>query len=164
MISTSIRGSNTGRNLERRIRRGAVAGLLGTVAMTVPILVGRRLGLVTTPPPVEITANVSRRTSLLPDQSSPVFPVLWSSAHLAYGAGAGVVFTIIRDGLPARTSLAGLIFGFSVWAVSYLGLVPALGLYPGPKEDSRSRELVMIVAHGVFGVSVANAVRHLPRG
>lgn len=162
MISERVRGSNTGRNLEQRIRRGAVAGVLGTIAMTVPILTGQRLGLVTTPPPVEITANVSHRTSLLPDPSSPAFPLLWSSAHLAYGAGAGMVFTVIRDGLPARTSLAGLIFGFSVWAVSYLGLVPALGLYPGPTEDARSREIVMIIAHGVFGVGVANAVQHLP--
>lgn len=162
MISRSVRGSNTGRNLEQRIRRGAVAGVLGTVAMTVPILAGQRLGLVTTPPPVEITANVSHRTSLLPDPSSPTFPLLWSSAHLTYGAGAGIVFTTTFDQLPARTSLAGLVFGLTVWAVSYLGLVPALGLYPGPTEDARSREIVMIVAHGVFGVTIANAVRHLP--
>lgn len=156
-------GPTTSQHLRQQVHLGAVAGLFGTAAMTVPILLGRRLGLLTTPPPVEITANVAHRTSLLPDPSRPGFPLLWPAAHLAYGAGAGMGFVVIRDRLPARTALAGLLYGATVWAMSYLGILPALSLYPGPTQDSRSREAVMIVAHGVFGLSVAATTRHLAR-
>lgn len=141
------------------VRRGAVAGIVGTVTMTVPILVARRVGLLATPPPVEISANVAQRLPLLPRPGQSGFPVVWVGGHLAYGAACGAVFAVGRRRLPVDPLPAGLLFGGAVWATSYLGVVPALGLYPDPGEDSRRRLLVMVVAHAVFGVTVALTIR-----
>lgn len=160
-----MRGSGaketTGNIVKDQIVRGAVAGIVGTILMTIPILVGRRLGLFHTPPPVEISANIARRTWLLPERSNPVFPLAWIGAHFAYGAASGVGFTLLRRYLPASPAQAGLLFGLGVWAISYLGYVPALHLYPDPEDDSRPRQAVMIFAHGVFGVSVAGTSQRL---
>lgn len=157
-------GSNTGttrENIKGQMLRGAVAGMVGTVFMTIPILAARRLGFFHTPPPVEISANLARRTPLLPERSNPLFPVAWLGAHFAYGAASGIGYTLLRRYLPVPTAWAGLLFGLGVWAISYLGYVPALHLYPEPDDDSRPRQVVMILAHAVFGVSVAETNRRL---
>lgn len=141
--------------LLRLVQDGVIAGLVGTIAMTPPILIARRLRLFATPPPAQITANLSRRTAVLPEPDAPVFPLVWAGAHLAYGAGAGIVFAVSRRWLPRRVVAAGLLFGGGVWAISYLGYVPALRLYPEPADDARPRQVVMIAAHGIFGVALS---------
>lgn len=129
--------------------------------MTVPILLSQRLHLLHTPPPVEISDNVARRTWLLPDRSHKSFPLVWIGAHLSYGMVCATVYSLTRRFLPGSHSLAGLIFGLVVWAVSYLGYVPALRLYPWPADDSRPRQIVMVVAHALFGLTVAEASRRM---
>ena len=145
------------------IRRGTMAGLVGAVTMTVPILAARRLGFLATPPPLEISANVTRRVPVLPRRGQRGFPAVWLGGHLAYGGACGIAYVAVRRHLPASPVLAGLLFGQAVWATSYLGVIPALGLYPGPEDDSRSRLLVMVGAHGVFGVTVALVSQALER-
>ena len=142
--------------------RGALSGIAGTVVMTIPILVTKELKLFHTPPPVEISANVARKTPLLPDRATPGFPVVWLGAHLAYGAVCAMGFVISRPiFLSDNPVRAGLVFGGVVWGVSYLGYLPALGLYPWPDDDARPRVAVMIVAHAVYGVTVAEVERRL---
>jgi len=148
-------------SIRRHLIRGAVAGVGGTVVMTVPILVSQRLHLLHTPPPVEISANVARRTWLLPDRSHRSFPIVWIGAHLGYGMACATVYSLIRRYLPERDSWAGLTFGLGVWAVSYLGFVPALRLYPWPADDSRPRQIVLTVAHAFFGLTVAGLTSRL---
>ena len=133
--------------------------MVGTVVMTVPILVSQRVRFFHIPPPVEISANIARRTWLLPDRAHKSFPVVWIGAHLSYGMTCGMVYRLVRRFLPRSQTLAGLFFGLGVWAISYLGFVPALRLYPWPTDDARPRRIVMIVAHGVFGVAVAKTPR-----
>ncbi len=74
-----------------------------------------------------------------------------SESCVAYGAVSGVVFRSVRRWLPDSSVLAGVLFGGAVWAVSYVGVMPSLGLYPWPREDRPSRVAVMIGAHLVYG-------------
>ena len=159
MVASSMKNMST----KHRILHGALAGVMGTVVMTIPILASQRLHLLHTPPPVEISANVARRTWLLPDRSHRAFPVVWIGAHLGYGATCGIVYRLVRRFLPRSRPLAGLVFGLGVWAVNYLGVVPALRLYPWPADDSRPRQIVMIVAHGIFGVTIAKSTSFLEK-
>lgn len=157
-----------GKRVRNQVLCGAVAGVAGAVVMTIPIVVSQRLRLFHTPPPEEISDNVARRTWLLPDPSHRVFPVLWIAAHLGYGATCGTLFSLLRrwlpGWLPGSARSAGPVFGLSVWAVGYLGFVPALRLYPWPANDSRPRQVVMIVAHGLFGLTVAGVDDRLRQG
>ena len=131
--------------------------------MTAPILAARRLGFLATPPPVEISANVARRVPLLPQRGQRGFWAVWIGGHLAYGGLCGIAYVAIRRYLPASQVLAGFEFGQAVWATGYVGVIPALGLYPGPENDTRSRLLVMVGAHAVFGVTVALVNQTLER-
>ena len=133
------------------ILRGGLAGLAGTGLMTAVIAAARASGLLWVPPPAQITGNVMRKTGAGAGAPRPV----WLAAHTAYGAICGSAYGLIRPALPASPVAAGLAHGGAVWALSYLGLMPALGLYPWPDDDSRPRAAVMIIAHAVFGIVTA---------
>lgn len=140
-----------------------LSGSLATIPMTVVILAGRRLSGFRTPPPVEITRRLSRRAGISPPRSKGGFRVFWLAGHIAYGAACGALYTRLRRRLPGDPVVAGLLAGGAVWGVSYLGYLPALSLYPAPEDDSSDRTLVMIAAHAVYGVALAETEHRLRR-
>ena len=144
--------------------RGGLAGLAGTAAMSGLMAAGHAAGLLGTPPPEVITERVQEAAGVRDDLPEPAFTASWVAAHAAFGAAAGAGYAVVRPLLPASALAAGLLWGGAVWAVSYLGLMPALGLYPPPGRDAPGRVGVMVAAHGVYGVTVASAERALARG
>ena len=135
--------------------RGAVAGLLATAPMTVVIGAGHAAGLMRNPPPVEITENVAEAAGADPERRSAAFQAGWLAAHAGYGIACGMIFVPLRGLLPRSDIAAGLLFGGAVWGISYIGLLPALRLYPAAPDDSRRRQAVMITAHAVYGTALA---------
>lgn len=137
------------------IVRSSIAGLLATGFMSVVVVAGRYTGLLGTPPPKVITARMEQEAGILHKLPYPVFQSSWMAAHLGYGIVCGALYGLARRWLPRAEVPGGLLFGGLVWAVSYLGLMPGLQLYPWPSEDTRSRQGVMIAAHAVFGIALA---------
>ncbi|MGI8616186.1 MAG: hypothetical protein ACR2L4_05320 [Actinomycetota bacterium] len=90
--------------------------------------------------------------------------VLSTISHLGYGAGAGAAYQLL---VPARAQGAGsgVAFALALYAGSYLGLLPALGLKPAGQRRSNVETGVMVLAHVVFGAvlgeSAARAKRSL---
>ncbi len=137
--------------------RGGVAGVIATGTMSAVIAVAKLAGLVHLVPPKQIAQRAGKKVgvdiSKLPE---PVFRALWLSSHLGYGTVCGIGYTlVVRRFVPGRPEIRGLLFGEALWAIGYLGFLPGLGLYPPPDDDSSSRTAVMIVAHAVYGVTVA---------
>jgi hypothetical protein len=141
-----------------RIASGAIAGLAGALTMTGPIAVGQRLGLFRTAPPAEISRNAAEATRL-PVAFRTASSRLWPVPHLVYGAGCGVLYSLIRRRLPHSVLAAGPLYGAAVWAVGYSGYLPVLQLYPSPPDDLHPRATTMIIAHLLFGLTVAALVQ-----
>jgi uncharacterized membrane protein YagU involved in acid resistance len=76
------------------------------------------------------------------------------AAHFGYGAAAGIAYIPLagKSGLPPAAE--GALFGLAVWGGSYLGLMPATGLYKSATEDAGARNALMITAHLVWGASL----------
>ena len=150
------------------VLRGAIAGIAGTVLMSVPVFASQRLGLFRTAPPVEISASLARKTPVLPSSSSTAFSLAWPVLHLAYGAAGGIIFSMIRRSMQESTDMqtvgSGLLFGGAVWGGSYLGYLPRIHLYPAPEDDARSRIAVMLIAHAIYGITVAVVDEYMSAG
>jgi len=71
--------------------------------------------------------------------------VLASFAHLAFGMGAGALFGLLSWSGQARplSALQGILFGVGVWAASYRGWIPMLGILPNPEHDRPGRPGVL---------------------
>ena len=138
---------------------GAAAGLLATVPMTAVMSGWRRLrpGAIPELPPRTITA---RATTAVADAPPPpeTLDGVTGVAHFAFGAVAGALFAAWGPRAPA----AGPAYGAAVWAVSYLGWLPALRLMPPPRRTGRELQAMMLVAHLVWGWSLARRLRSAP--
>jgi hypothetical protein len=134
--------------------RGPVYGCLSGLAASLPMtatMARLRLGLPEPDrfelPPAELAAEVG-----LPDR-----PAATLGAHFLYGGLMGALFGIQER----RSPLAGASFGVAVWAASYLGWIPAAGLLAPATRHPARRNALMLVAHVVWGVSLAAGLREI---
>ena len=131
---------------------GGIGGLVGTAAMSAVMQAAHKAGLIKTHPPEEI-AEAALDAAQGPEHSEETQDRLALGLHFAFGAGMGAVFAVLhrRLKLPIPGVLHGVLFGTLVWAVSYKGWVPALGIMPPPERDQPGRPQSMLLAHWVYG-------------
>ncbi|MGV3524047.1 MAG: DUF6789 family protein [Candidatus Sericytochromatia bacterium] len=133
---------------------GLVSGALATVPMTLAMKAlhsqlprRERYPL----PPAEITAKLSEDTQMTEKRDAPSQLALTLAAHFGYGAAAGGVYAPLAQRLPGHPLAKGIGFGLTVWAVSYLGLLPSLGILTPATEHPARRNALMIAVHVVWG-------------
>jgi hypothetical protein len=80
--------------------------------------------------------------------------------HWTYGAGGGVAFALLPEGLRRR-AWAGPAYGFVVWLGFELGIAPALGLKQARKLRVAER-LALAGDHLLYGL-VLSDTRRRPR-
>ena len=135
--------------------RGFAAGALATVGMSAVMFAARRAGLLGRMPPERITSHVLDRFRISRSRESQ--DLLAAILHIGFGGAAGAVFGVARRRVPVPGPgvLQGVVFGTAVWAVSYLGWVPALGIMPPPSRDRPGRPETMVAAHWLYGALLA---------
>jgi hypothetical protein len=81
--------------------------------------------------------------------------------HWALGIGAGVAYAVLRRRFRAMGRTAGLGFGTAFWALLDEGLVPALGLTPGPRAFPWQTHARGFAGHLTFGTVTDGTLRLL---
>jgi hypothetical protein len=152
-------------SLARTLGRGALAGLAGTAAMSLAMLAAKKTGLLGKVPPKKITQATLRALGL--PRAHRRDDLVTSLAHVGYGMGGGGLFALLARQLRRRQVevsrsvssrvLAGAAFGVGVWALSYAGWVPALGIMAPPHRDRPGRPTSMVLAHLIYGAVVGAA-------
>lgn len=74
--------------------------------------------------------------------------------HFSYGAAIGSLYFPIAKLQKFPKVVSGMIYGLGVWSVSYMGWMPAIGLYPQVNKIPFKRNLLMIGAHLVWGAAL----------
>lgn len=149
------------RPLPATVVRGAIAGALGTVTMSGLMLAAQRAGLFGRQPPELLTEAALDEADVEP-VSDVAEDVASTLAHFGAGATFGVAFAVADRALGHRGPgvLSGPVFGLGVWALSYKGVIPALGVLPPPEHDNPGRAATMAAAHVVWGATTASVLRH----
>jgi hypothetical protein len=86
---------------------------------------------------------------------------LGSVVHWALGIGSGAVYAVLRRRLEALGRAAGVGFGTMFWAAVDEGLVPALGLTPGPRAFPWQTHARGLAGHLTFGTVTDGTLRLL---
>jgi hypothetical protein len=147
-------------NTAQSLLAGGAAGLAATVPMTAAMAA---LFPALPPedqhplPPRHITERAAETVGADDDLSEPEKQGLTAAAHFGYGTAAGAVYGLIRPALPGPGACAGVGYGLAMWAVSYMGLLPKLRLYPHAEDESAERNALMIAAHVVWGAALGAA-------
>ncbi len=144
---------------------GAAAGAAATIPMTVVMetLHERLPGEPPRPlPPREVTEGFAVKAGVSRQLSERDVQNLTLAAHFGYGATCGAILGLIAPRNTAAAIGAGMAFGFGVWASSYLGWLPAMGVRQSATEDPLARSGLMIAAHVTWGAA-AGALLSLAR-
>jgi uncharacterized membrane protein YagU involved in acid resistance len=134
---------------------GALAGLAATGPMTA-LMVGAHEGLPRREryglPPEHVAANAAGAAGA-DEVSAERERRIWATVpmHFGYGAAMGAVYGLIGPRVPGPAPLKGVGFGLAVWAGSYLGLLPVMGLLRPATREPAGRNAMMIAAHVVWG-------------
>ncbi len=139
---------------------GAASGAVATVAMSALMGVFDALGIQESQPPREIASRTLASAGVAHDPESAPHNVFSALTHLAFGAAAGAAYAPIEKRLTVPPVASGIGWATVVWATSYLGWLPALGLQPPPRENA-PRLLPMLAAHVVYGAVLGVVTRAL---
>lgn len=144
----------TSLGLGSRLVVGALAGLAGTMVMTVAM---RRMhARLPAKERYPLTPREIVDAAAAPPESAARDLTL--AAHFAYGAGCGALLAAAD---PRAGRLTGATAGAAIWLVSYMGWVPAFGLLKPATGHPARRNAAMLAAHLAWGWSTAAAMREL---
>jgi hypothetical protein len=169
----------TGQTPLGAVARGVVAGLVGTGLMTVAQELSAKLhssgdggqqggdgeqhGEQDPWDQASAPAKVAKRVSegvFGHEVPAERIPLLTHGMHWGYGTGWGGVYGLAQGSLPPSTLRPGLLFGSTVWAMSYVQLVP-MGLYEPPWKYAAKDIAMEVGYHLVYGLGVASAFKVL---
>lgn len=149
-----------------KLLQGAAAGFIATAPMSLTMLIGWRL----LPqrekyhlPPRQITEEITERMGIEDHLDEPALVGLTVASHFGYGALFGWIYALFEHRTPMQSSLKGALTGVAIWIVSYLGWLPAMGILPPATSHPWRRNLLMILAHVVWGVTLGEVTRKLDR-
>ena len=149
---------------EQALLKGALAGFVATLPMTTFMLATQRL----LPkrqqyelPPEMITKELAHRAHIRHHLNKQLILSATTASHFGYGAAMGAAYGPLQKWVPLPTIVQGVLYGLLVWAASYLGLLPLLGISASGHREPMRRNLMMIVAHIVWGASMGAMARLL---
>lgn len=152
---------------EQALLQAALAGFIATIPMTIFMLVTQRFlpkGQHYELPPELITKDVARKVHVRWHMNKAAVLVATLAAHFGYGATIGMLYELIRKRILLPPPLKGTLFGFAVWAASYFVLLPLLGISETGQKEPGQRNLIMLVAHIVWGAVLGVATDVLTQG
>jgi uncharacterized membrane protein YagU involved in acid resistance len=133
---------------------GAVAGLAATVPMTAAMrAIHRQLPRHERDPlpPAQVTVNAAEVAGVAHKMSRRQKHHAVLATHYGIGTTAGAVYGLLAPYLAGPGVLNGVAYGLTVWASSYLGVLPATGLYKAPDREPARRHGMTAAAHVVWG-------------
>ncbi len=149
--------NNTATQPEHTLLKGTLAGLVATLPMTIFMLATQRF----LPkrqqyelPPEMIVKDLSHKLHVRHHLNKQLILGATTASHFGYGAMMGTAFGPLQRRVPLPASAQGVLYGLFIWAASYLGLLPLLGISASGHKEPMRRNFMMIAAHIVWGASM----------
>lgn len=139
-----------------KIQNAIWSGILATGPMTMALIqmqstlkMPREKAL----PPAALTTDILKPAqSHLPNARRVDTSLI---SHFGFSVACALVYSMFDQKINLSPRNKGSLFGLGVWAASYLGWVPALDFRPAAKNVAPKRNIQMIAAHFVWGISLA---------
>lgn len=105
-------------------------------------------------PPAKLTDDIE--TTVAPRSENPELRSFNSLvSHFAYGIAAAELYSHLAPSLKAPPAIKGIGFATALWAGSYLGWIPFVGYRPSAFRLTLDRNVMMVAAHVIWGLTAA---------
>jgi putative membrane protein len=151
-------------SITSRMLKGAGAGLIATVPMTLSMILGWRLLPAREKyplPPQQITEEFAERLNIKDHVNAQRRDVTALILHFMYGMTAGSMYGLLEQKIPLEERFKGSLAGLLLWIGSYLGWLPIFGILRPATQHPWRRNLLMIWAHLIWGATLGEAHRKL---
>jgi uncharacterized membrane protein YagU involved in acid resistance len=133
---------------------GSISGFAATFPMTAAMMALHRV----LPahhrdplPPRQITDNAAARAGVSGDLNDEQRTAATLAVHFGYGAAVGAGYAPLAGKSGLAPVAEGSLYGLAVWGGSYLGLLPATGLYRSAIDEPATRNALLITSHLIWG-------------
>ena len=107
----------------RDLRNGVLASLMGTIILSVIMVMKQMAGMVPEMNPIADLAGIAHN-----QLGVPLVPLIGWVLHFALGAFVwGTLFAILRPTIPGSNLIKGLIFGIGAWLLMMSIFLPITG-------------------------------------
>ncbi len=136
-----------------RMTSGALAGFGATIPMTMSMALLKRFPErdPTPIPPKRVAREMVRKVDVAPSPKGLKQAIFTYTTHFGFGAAAGVLYALVVRRPENHPAWKGLGFGLGVWATSYMGWIPALGILPSPSHETKQHLASQVLSHVVWG-------------
>lgn len=138
--------------MDQSLTRGGLAGAIATIPMTAVMLTAEKTGLMGKIPPKHITLDLLRFAGVR-HTSHRERNTATMGLHFTYGMSTGALYGWLarRLRLPVPGIVQGIGYALAVWAASYMGWIPALGIMRPEQRQGKGWILSNVTAHVVYG-------------
>jgi len=105
-------------------------------------------------PPEKITRGITGTLGIWQKLRGPGRLTLSMGAHFAFGIFCATLYLLLFGLLQDYSVLTGTIFGFTVWALNYVVLLPFLDILEPAHERSPRETAMLVPAHLAWGFFV----------
>lgn len=140
---------------------GSFGGIVGTLFHTAVMAAGHAYApraRQEPTPPRQITASAIKHVAPRAAPSEAEIALGTALLHVGYGAVAGAFYPPLLARRHERPVARGTAYGVSVWAASYLGWLPAVGMPPPATRQPPQQNLAMVLAHVAWGAALGATV------
>jgi uncharacterized membrane protein YagU involved in acid resistance len=154
------------KSLFQKIIQGTVAGWIATLPMTIfmqmawNVLPAREKYPL---PPRLITRKLLKELGIHRQIRGKKQTALTLLLHFSYGAVAGSAYKVLEERIHLQNAIKGILAGLALWAGSYLVWLPAMGILSPATRHPWRRNLLMIVAHVIWGWALGLLTREMNR-
>lgn len=142
------------------IIKGIIAGLIGTIVLTVLMMIKKKIGLMPELDPVHMVSD----TVALKLGMEPNIVIGWV-LHFGIGAVWGGGFAVLNNILPGSSQIAkGIVMGIGAWLLMMIGLMPISGSGLFGMNMGIMAPVITLVLHLVFGAALGAVFGKLTQG
>lgn len=134
---------------------GFGVGVLGTVAMSIPMIAATVTGISPMPKPIPAAIIGSLFGPGLP---KPLLMLLAAGSHLAYGGAWGAAFAMMSKRV---TVWKGLWLGIGLWLIMQVVVLPALGWGVFGSAVTPRIALATLILHLIYGATTGYALQRI---
>jgi hypothetical protein len=160
-VGTTLSAENRHRSFDSAVH-GAFAGFAATLPMTAVMFAVQRVlprYSQIPPEPQIITDKLLQRANIYQETSERGRKLGALANHFAYGAACGAACATVAGRRLQSSPSAGLLSGLLIWIASYAGWLPAAKILPPPQERLPGRNVLLLAAHSVWGLSLHALLR-----
>lgn len=136
---------------------GILSGIIATLPMSLVMQILHRWPYPERDslPPHQITKQVAKQVGVSKHLDKRQLKAVTLANHFGFGAAMGGLYELLWRRIPIHPVIKGSVWGLIVWSISYLGWLPAANILSPATQHSNRRNFIMIVAHLVWGISLA---------